>query len=99
MRTFLRFVWFPAAILTVFFGCWRLGRVLGLPLFLAGLATILWTNGLFLSLGEGTAHPFAPKPARLVIAGPYRYVRNPMMWGVGALISGTALWVGSAGLG
>ena len=106
--TLLRAIGFPLLILTVFFGCWRLDRVLGwrgveipwlgLPLFLAGLAIILWTNGLFLSLGEGTAHPFAAKTARLVIAGPYRYVRNPMMWGVGALISGTALWVGSAGL-
>ncbi len=103
-----RTIAFPLVIFTVFFGCWRLDRVfgwrgveipwLGLPLLLAGLAIILWTNGLFFSLGEGTAHPFAAKTQRLVIAGPYRYVRNPMMWGAGALISGTALWVGSAGL-
>ncbi|MBI2957067.1 MAG: isoprenylcysteine carboxylmethyltransferase family protein, partial [Acidobacteria bacterium] len=71
---------------------------LGALLCLAGLGIVVWTNSLFLTLGQGTAHPFTAKTKRLVIAGPYRYVRNPMMWGVGAILTGLALWVGSVGL-
>jgi protein-S-isoprenylcysteine O-methyltransferase Ste14 len=105
---FFRAIAFPLTVILTIWACWRLDRVFGwrgvrlpefgVPLFFVGLAIILWTNGLFLTLGEGTAHPFAAKTQRLVIAGPYRYVRNPMMWGVGALLAGSALWLGSAGL-
>ena len=48
---------------------------------LLGLFLSLWTMTLFFRFGEGTAAPWAP-PQRLVIKGPYRYVRNPMMIGV-----------------
>ena len=108
MRAFFRAVAFPLAIITVIVAClwldgavgWRGVRLpaLGVPLALAGLLIILWTNGLFLTLGRGTAHPFADKTQQLVVVGPYRYVRNPMMWGVGSLLTGSALWLGSAGL-
>jgi protein-S-isoprenylcysteine O-methyltransferase Ste14 len=108
MRTVLRVVLFPMAIFAVVASCLRLDSAFGwrgvhlpaagIPLALLGLAMIVWCNVLFLELGRGTAHPFAAKTQELVIAGPYRYVRNPMMWGVGALLTGSALSLGSAGL-
>ena len=108
MKALFRAVAFPLVIFTVIVAClrldsaldWRGVRVpeLGVPLAIIGLLIVFWTNGLFLTLGEGTGHPFAAKTQQLVMVGPYRYVRNPMMWGVGSLLIGSALWLGSAGL-
>ena len=108
MAPVARLVLFPLAVVAVVVSCWRLDSwfgwrgvrlpELGAPLALAGFFLIMWCNVLFLELGRGTAHPFAGKTQKLVIVGPYRYVRNPMMWGVGALLAGSALWLGSGGL-
>ncbi len=70
----------------------------GAVLLLAGGLLAAWCNALFLQRGKGTAHPFPAKTKRLVIAGPYRTVRNPMMWAVGAVLVGLALTLGSVGL-
>jgi protein-S-isoprenylcysteine O-methyltransferase Ste14 len=104
----LRFIWFPTAILLWILAWLWLDSVVGweglrLPrlggwLLLAGALLTVWCNALFLGIGEGTAHPFTAKTRQLVIVGPYRYVRNPMMWGVGAIYVGLALWLGSVGL-
>ena len=40
--------------------------------------------------GFGTPAPFDP-PRRLVISGPYRYVRNPMYLGLGTALIGEAI--------
>jgi len=108
MKAFLRAVLFPAVVLSVVLSSMTLDARLGLRgvrlpglgalLTLAGTALVVWCNALFLTRGEGTAHPFAAKTKRMVIAGPYCYVRNPMMWGVGSLLAGLALWMGLAGL-
>ena len=47
----------------------------------AGLALFIWTVWLFRRRGEGTLAPWDP-PKRLVVSGPYRHVRNPMIAGV-----------------
>ncbi len=52
-----------------------------------GLALSIVTARLFLLVGDGTPAPWDP-PKKLVIRGPYRYVRNPMITSV--LISLTA---------
>lgn len=46
-----------------------------------GLALATWTVTLFTKFGQGTPAPWEP-PQKLVIRGPYRYVRNPMITGV-----------------
>jgi protein-S-isoprenylcysteine O-methyltransferase Ste14 len=54
---------------------------LALPAAIIGLALSVWTVRLFVKFGKGTPAPWDP-PNRLVIRGPYRYVRNPMIIGV-----------------
>ena len=46
-----------------------------------GIVISFWTVSLFFCHGDGTAAPWDP-PKRLVVRGPYRYVRNPMIIGV-----------------
>ena len=50
----------------------------GWSLVALGLALAIWTMTLFHRKGKGTAAPWDP-PAKLVVAGPYRHVRNPML--------------------
>jgi protein-S-isoprenylcysteine O-methyltransferase Ste14 len=80
---------------------WGLGGVaavlpvlLGLGLFAAGFALWLWTVRLFAGVGEGTLAPWDP-PRRLVVEGPYRHVRNPMIAGVLGMLAGEAALFGS----
>ena len=46
--------------------------------------------GHFIASGRGTPAPF-DAPRRLVVTGPYRYVRNPMYVGTGLFIAGCAI--------
>ena len=55
----------------------------GLTLFAASLQH-------FFTEGRGTLAPWDP-PRRLVVRGPYRYVRNPMISGVIFILAGIAL--------
>jgi protein-S-isoprenylcysteine O-methyltransferase Ste14 len=48
------------------------------------------TISSFIRIGKGTLAPWAPTK-RLVIKGPYRYVRNPMILGVMTVLFGEAL--------
>jgi protein-S-isoprenylcysteine O-methyltransferase Ste14 len=60
-----------------------LALTIGLTLFCASLLH-------FATEGRGTLAPWDP-PRRLVVGGPYRYVRNPMISGVIFLLTGIAL--------
>lgn len=51
----------------------------------------------FALIGKGTPAPFDP-PRRLVIRGPYKFVRNPMYLGAVVALLGAALVYGSTGL-
>ena len=55
-----------------------------------GLALSIRTGALFMKFGEGTPAPWDP-PKKLVIRGPYRYVRNPMITGVLLMLLAEAL--------
>lgn len=56
----------------------------------AGLGLAVWSMSLFSRRGRGTPAPWDP-PRKLVVAGPYRHVRNPMITGVVLMLAAEAL--------
>jgi protein-S-isoprenylcysteine O-methyltransferase Ste14 len=68
-----------------------------LACFAAGLSLMVSTIRLFDRVGRGTLAPWEPTQ-RLVVAGPYRRVRNPMISGVLLNLAGEALLFGSASI-
>lgn len=81
---------------------WRVGtvapwpvRLLGVALIVAGLLVIVPAFVRFVREGAGTPAPVAPTD-RLVVGGPYRWVRNPMYVAVLLTIAGQALLLGRA---
>jgi protein-S-isoprenylcysteine O-methyltransferase Ste14 len=72
-------------VLFQFFGTAAL--LLGLALFSASLYH-------FATQGRGTLAPWDP-PRQLVVRGPYRFVRNPMISGVIFILAGEALLLAS----
>jgi protein-S-isoprenylcysteine O-methyltransferase Ste14 len=66
-------------------------QVAGMVIGAAGAAVALWCIFTFASIGRGTPAPFDP-PRRLVIQGPYRFVRNPMYIGAGLALASAALF-------
>jgi protein-S-isoprenylcysteine O-methyltransferase Ste14 len=72
-------------------------RVIGAGLILAGLLMVVECFVRFVVRGHGTPAPMAP-PARLVVSGLYRYVRNPMYVALVAVVVGQAAWFGSSAL-
>jgi protein-S-isoprenylcysteine O-methyltransferase Ste14 len=56
-----------------------------------GTAIALWCVLVFVFIGKGTPAAFDP-PRKLVIRGPYRFVRNPMYIGAGMTLAGVALF-------
>ena len=67
----------------------------GLGLLVIGLALFAASLRRFAAEGRGTLAPWDP-PRRLVVRGPYRYVRNPMISGVLLVLLGEALVLRSA---
>lgn len=66
-------------------------QVAGMVVGAVGGALALWCILAFAALGRGTPAPFDP-PRRLVIRGPYRFVRNPMYLGAELALGGAALF-------
>jgi protein-S-isoprenylcysteine O-methyltransferase Ste14 len=71
--------------------------LLGAALIASGLALWVWTVRLFSRIGKGTLAPWDPT-RHLVVEGPYRHVRNPMITGVLAVLAGEAALFGSPAL-
>ena len=62
----------------------------------AGGALLVWTVAFFHTRGSGTLSPeTATQPTALVVDGPYRVVRNPMITGVLLVLGGQAVVRGS----
>ena len=72
-------------------------EVLGLSIVALGGALAILCVLTFALIGKGTPAPFDP-PRRLVTAGPYRYVRNPMYIGAGLALFGAAMFYRSLAL-
>lgn len=66
-------------------------QVAGMIMVAIGTAIALWCVFTFVLIGKGTPAPFDP-PKKLVIRGPYRFVRNPMYIGAGTTLTGAALY-------
>ncbi|MCM3598117.1 isoprenylcysteine carboxylmethyltransferase family protein [Metabacillus idriensis] len=75
---------------------WMAGisTVLGLLFLIVGLYLLITTITLFALIGKGTLSPLDP-PKKLVVSGPYRYVRNPMFSGVLFILFGEAIFFSS----
>ena len=59
-------------------------------LFASGLILMIWTMKLFAQVGKGSPAPWNPIN-KLITAGPYAYVRNPMLLVVFLFLGGECL--------
>jgi protein-S-isoprenylcysteine O-methyltransferase Ste14 len=74
-----------------------IAQVIGMVATAAGALLAVSCILTFAFLGKGTPAPFDP-PRRLVVRGPYRFVRNPMYLGAGLALAGAALFYESVAL-
>lgn len=70
-------------------------KITGWLIAVAGSALFVYTVFLFKTLGQGTLAPWEPTK-KLIVEGPYRYCRNPMITGVFCMILGEGLMLYSA---
>ncbi len=70
------------------------GLIAGALFVWIGLMLSIWCVNLFAIVGQGTLAPWDPTQ-KLVVVGPYRHVRNPMIIGVAMMLTGQALFWGS----
>jgi protein-S-isoprenylcysteine O-methyltransferase Ste14 len=68
--------------------------LVGLIFIIFGLILLLTTIRLFVKVGRGTLAPWDP-PENLVVQGPYRFVRNPMISSVFFILLGEGVLFGS----
>jgi protein-S-isoprenylcysteine O-methyltransferase Ste14 len=68
-------------------------RIIGFVLMTAGFALLCLSVFHFLK-ARGTPVPFSPPP-KLVMGGPYRFVRNPMLTGIFIQLFGLGVWQNS----
>jgi protein-S-isoprenylcysteine O-methyltransferase Ste14 len=71
--------------------------VLGAVIGLAGLALMVTSMVLMIRIAQSTVMPWDPSK-KLVVVGPYRHLRNPMLLGVVLLLIGEALVLASYGI-
>ena len=89
----------PPGVIRLWAGLGGLGLGgLGLGIFGLGICFGFWTASLFVTIGKGTPAPWDP-PKKLVIRGPYRHVRNPMITSVLLMLLGEALTLQSWPIG
>lgn len=72
-------------------------KVIAIAMGLTGITLLFYTIRLFGLLGKGTLAPWSPTQ-KLVVVGPYRYVRNPMISGVFFILIGECLFFHSTSM-
>lgn len=65
-------------------------KLAGVVVGACGITLLIYTITLFGRFGNGTLAPWQPTQ-KLVVIGPYRYVRNPMISGVFFILIGESL--------
>ncbi|MBC7878928.1 MAG: isoprenylcysteine carboxylmethyltransferase family protein [Anaerolineales bacterium] len=70
------------------------GYIAGALFVWIGFTLFVWCVNLFAIIGQGTLAPWDPTQ-KLVVSGPYRHVRNPMISAVAMMLIGQALFWGS----
>ena len=75
------------------FSWWRYGAAF--VLLWGGVIFCLWAYFSLMREGEAEVKNFRLNSRKLVTEGPYRFVRNPMALGTGAILAGEALYFGS----
>lgn len=88
LLTYSKFSWhlkFPLILLPL---------IIGSLLLMPGIYLLIITNNLFHTTGKGTLAPWNP-PKLLVIKGPYKYIRNPMIGAVLLILLGEVTITGS----
>ena len=65
--------------------------IAGTIVYVLGLSMQVFTTSLFFRFAQGTLAPWQPTQ-KLVIRGPYRYCRNPMITGVVMMLLGEGLF-------
>ena len=71
--------------------------IAGILFLTGGLILFFITLSFFHKQGKGTLAPWNP-PKKLVVAGPYRYVRNPMISAVNAILLAEAFLIPSGNI-
>lgn len=66
-------------------------QTMGLAVGTVGASLAIWCVLAFAWIGKGTPAPFDP-PRKLVVRGPYRFVRNPMYIGATTALVGVAIF-------
>src|SRR5438874_9607754 len=72
-------------------------ELVGAMVSVGGAVMAIWSILTFVVVGKGTPAPFDP-PRRLVVRGPYHFVRNPMYIGAVLALAGAALFYKSVPL-
>ncbi len=70
------------------------GYIAGAVFVWIGFTLFVWCVNLFAMVGQGTLAPWDPTQ-KLVVSGPYRHTRNPMISAVAFMLIGQALFWGS----
>jgi protein-S-isoprenylcysteine O-methyltransferase Ste14 len=72
-------------------------KIIGWLIAVFGAALFVYTVFLFKLLGQGTLAPWTPTQ-KLIVDGPYRYCRNPMITGICCMLVGEGLMLYSVSI-